>query len=183
MGDSQVDCFPRSIQNHCTKMVEFTNPVSHQRIQRRYDECDASPLQWTLCGVHEVSRWNTRDFPNPVGKTPKTSFLKRTKASIICFCSGFNRNWESLPAFVRAKSKAPSSKAAVSDVKSMRCKAKIARSQSFPELTRRKQRKQWGRECRNLGFASHLQSQVIDSWQRLCQQIGILSAHTSDEMD
>ena len=48
MGESQFDGFPRSIQSHCTKMIEFTDLVLHHRIQRRYDDCDASPLQWTL---------------------------------------------------------------------------------------------------------------------------------------
>ena len=84
-----------------------------------------------------------------MGKTPNTSFLKRTKASIVSFCSGFNRNRESLPAFNLSKQilklcqvRPPYCLVCKEHaVWGLHSQILATRAQSSPELTRRKQRK------------------------------------------
>ena len=85
-----------------------------------------------------------------MGKTPNTSFLKRTKASIISFCSGFNRN------LFRPLSRQILKLFPVRPPYYLVCKEHtlwglhsqilVTRAQRSSELTRRKQRKHWGRE-------------------------------------
>lgn len=134
-------------------MIEFTNLVLHQHIQRRYDDCDAS-LQRTLCGIHEIEdiaqQMKYEEFPNPVVKTPNKSFLKRATPSIICFCSALTENlfWPLSKQILNLCPVRPPHCLVCKEYALWGLHSQILATcaQSSPELTQRKQRKHGGRE-------------------------------------